>query len=72
VRFRVPEVADKPREWICLIAKTITVNQQKGSKQTTTSKGQTRRTIPMTATLYTALERLETAADARSAFVGAT
>ena len=43
-----------------LIAKTITVNQQKRSKQTTTPKGRTRRTIPMTGTLLAALKRLET------------
>jgi len=43
-----------------LIARTITVNQQTRHGQTTTPKGRTRRTIPMTEALYTALKRLET------------
>ncbi len=41
------------------IAKTITVNQQTRNGETTTPKGRTRRTIPMTDTLHQALRRLE-------------
>jgi len=48
------------REDVDLIAKTITVNQQTCHGETTTPKGRTRRTIPMTSTLEQALKRLET------------
>ncbi|MBX3155533.1 MAG: tyrosine-type recombinase/integrase [Deltaproteobacteria bacterium] len=48
------------REDVDLIAKTITVNQQTCYSETTTPKGRTRRTIPMTATLEKALRALET------------
>ena len=41
------------------IAKTITVNQQTRNGETTTPKGRTRRTIPMTETLLLALRRME-------------
>jgi integrase len=46
------------REEVDMIAKTITVNLQTRNKQTTTPKGRTRRTVPMTTTLYEALERM--------------
>lgn len=42
-----------------LVAKTITVNQQTCYGETTTPKGRTRRTIPMTSTLEKALRSLE-------------
>jgi integrase len=59
--LRIGEVkALRWREDVDMIAKTITVNQQTRSKETTTPKGRTRRTVPMTATLHTALKRLET------------
>jgi hypothetical protein len=41
-----------------LIARTITVNQQVCRNQTGTPKGRTRRTVPMTETLYEALKRM--------------
>jgi integrase len=47
------------REDVDLVAKTITVNQQTCYGETTTPKGRTRRTIPMTSTLEQALRRLE-------------
>ena len=47
------------REDVDLIAKTITVKQQTCYGVTTTPKGRTRRTIPMTSTLEQALRRLE-------------
>lgn len=47
------------REDVDMIAKTITVNQQTCYGETTTPKGRTRRTIPMTSTLELALRRLE-------------
>lgn len=47
------------REDVDLIAKTITVNQQTCYGETTTPKGRTRRTIPMTSTLEKALRSLE-------------
>jgi integrase len=47
------------REDVDLIAKTITVNQQTCHGETTTPKGRTRRTIPMTSTLEHALKRQE-------------
>ena len=48
------------REDVDLVAKTITVNQQTCYGETTTPKGRTRRTIPMTDALYGALRALET------------
>jgi integrase len=47
------------REDVDMIARTITVNPQTCYGQTTTPKGRTRRTIPMTSTLELALRRLE-------------
>jgi integrase len=59
--LRIGEVkALRWREDVDLIARTITVNQQTRNKETTTPKGRTRRTIPMTEALYAALRRLET------------
>jgi integrase len=59
--LRVGEVkALRWREDVDLIAQTITVRQQTRRNETTTPKGRTRRTIPMTATLHAALKRLET------------
>jgi integrase len=46
------------REDVDMIARTITVNQQTCHGETTTPKGRTRRTIPMTVTLEKALRRL--------------
>jgi integrase len=51
------------REDVDLIAKTITVNRQTCFGETTTPKGRTRRTIPMTSTLEHALRRLEVVRD---------
>ena len=57
--LRVGEVkALRWREDVDMIAKTITVNFQTRNKQTTTPKGRTRRTIPMTSTLHEALKRM--------------
>jgi integrase len=47
------------REDVDIIARTITVKQQTCYGVTTTPKGRTRRTIPMTSTLEQALRRLE-------------
>jgi integrase len=47
------------REDVDFIARTITVKQQTCYGITTTPKGRTRRTIPMTTTLEQALRRLE-------------
>jgi integrase len=47
------------REDVDLIAKTVTVNRQTCYGETTTPKGRTRRTIPLTSTLEHALRRLE-------------
>lgn len=41
-----------------MIARTITVNQQTRNKQTTTPKGRTHRTIPMTSRPHDALKRM--------------
>jgi len=41
-----------------MLARTITVRQQTCNGVTTTPKGRTRRTIPMTGTLYQALKRM--------------
>jgi integrase len=46
------------REDVDMIAKTITVNQQTCYGETTTPKGRTRRTIPMTDALFAALRSL--------------
>jgi integrase len=57
--LRIGEVkALRWREDVDLVAKTITVNFQVRNKVTTTPKGRTRRTIPMTPTLYEALKRM--------------
>jgi integrase len=48
------------RRDVDLVAATITVNQQTRRGQTTTPKGRTRRTIPMTETVLTALKALST------------
>jgi integrase len=59
--LRVGEIkALRWREDVDLIARTITVNQQTCNAETTTPKGRTRRTIPMTDRLYDALRGLET------------
>jgi integrase len=59
--LRVGEVkALRWREDVDMIAKTITVNQQTRNNETTTPKGRTRRSIPMTGTLNAALKQLET------------
>ena len=59
--LRVGEVkALRWREDVDMVARTITVRQQTRSNETTTPKGRTRRTIPMTAALYVALKQLET------------
>jgi len=47
------------REDVDMIAKTITVNRQTCYGETTTPKGRTRRTIPMTSALEHALRRLD-------------
>ena len=46
------------REDVDMVAKTITVNHQTRNKQTTTPKGRTRRTVPMTSMLHEALKRM--------------
>jgi integrase len=46
------------REDVDLTAKTITVNQQTCYGETTTPKGRTRRTIPMTSTLETSVAKV--------------
>ena len=57
--LRVGEVkALRWREDVDMIAKTITINQQTRNAETTTPKGRTRRTVPMTATLHEALKRM--------------
>jgi integrase len=57
--LRVGEVkALRWREDVDMIARTITVNQQTRNKHTTTPKGRTRRTIPMTTRLHDALKRM--------------
>ncbi|MGE5183154.1 MAG: tyrosine-type recombinase/integrase [Acidobacteriota bacterium] len=57
--LRVGEVkALRWREDVDMIARTITVNQQTRNKQTTTPKGRTRRTIPMTSRLHDALKQM--------------
>jgi integrase len=57
--LRVGEVkALRWREDVDLIARTLTVRQQTCNGETTTPKGRTRRTIPMTAMLHDALKRM--------------
>jgi integrase len=59
--LRIGEV--RALDWkrdVDLIAGTITVNKQTRRGQTTSPKGRTRRTIPMTATLLAALKALDT------------
>jgi len=57
--LRVGEVnALRWREDVDMIAWTITVNQQMRNKQTTTPKGRTPRTIPMTSRLHNTLKRM--------------
>lgn len=46
------------REDVDLVARTVTVNQQTCMGATGTPKGRTRRTVPMTATLYEAPKRM--------------
>ena len=59
--LRVGEVkALRWREDVDLIARTITVNQQTCNGATTTPKGRTRRTVPMTSRLYDALRHMPT------------
>lgn len=59
--LRIGEVKElKWREDVDMIAKTLTVNRQTCNAVTTTPKGRTRRTVPMTTTLYEALKRMET------------
>jgi integrase len=59
--LRVGEVkALRWREDVDIIARTITVNQQTCNGATTTPKGRTRRTVPMTSRLYDALRHLPT------------
>ncbi len=57
--LRVGEVKElRWREDVDMVAKTITVNRQTCDGETTTPKGRTRRTVPMTSTLYEALKRM--------------
>jgi integrase len=57
--LRVGEIkALRWREDVDMVAKTITVNFQVRNKETTTPKGRTRRTIPMTGRLHEALKRM--------------
>lgn len=58
--LRVGEVKGlRWREDVDMVAKTITVNQQMRRGVTGTPKGRTRRTVPMTETLYEALRAME-------------
>jgi len=58
--LRVGEVkALRWREDVDMVAKTITVNQQMRRGITGTPKGRTRRTVPMTLTLYEALRAMQ-------------
>lgn len=62
--LRVGEIkALRWREDVDLVARTLTVNFQTCNGATTTPKGRTRRTVPMTNTLYAALKRLEVVRD---------
>jgi integrase len=58
--LRVGEVkALRWREDVDMVARTITINQQMRQGVVGTPKGRTRRTVPMTTTLYVALKALE-------------
>lgn len=58
---RIGEIkAMRWREDVDMIARTVTTNLQTRNGVTTTPKGRTRRTVPMTDTLYQALKRLDT------------
>jgi integrase len=58
--LRVGEIkALRWREDVDMVARTITVNQQMRRGVTGTPKGRTRRTVPMTETLYEALRTME-------------
>jgi integrase len=76
--LRVGEVkALRWREDVDMVARTITVNQQTRNKFITTPKGRTRRTIPMTSTMYDALQRMSviregTSSEIRTARTSAT
>ncbi len=62
--LRVGEIkALRWREDVDMIARTITVNQQTCRGETGTPKGRTRRTVPMTETLYEALKRMSVIRD---------
>lgn len=62
--LRVGEIkALRWREDVDMVAKTITVNQQMRRGVTGTPKGRTRRTVPMTPTLYEALSAMEVVRD---------
>ncbi len=57
--LRVGEIkALRWREDVDMVARTITVNFQTRNKETTTPKGRTRRTVPMTTRLHEALKRM--------------
>jgi len=59
--LRVGEVKEvRWREDVDMIARTITVKRQTCDGVTTSPKGRTRRTIPMTSTLHDALKRMAT------------
>jgi integrase len=59
--LRVGEIkALRWREDVDMVARTITVNRQSRLGVVTTPKGRTRRSVPMTATLYDALKRMQT------------
>jgi integrase len=59
--LRIGEVRELDwRRDVDLVAGTLTVNKQTRREQTTTPKGRTRRTVPMTETLIAALKALET------------
>ncbi len=62
--LRIGEIkALRWREDVDLVARTVTVNFQTCIGKTTTPKGRTRRTIPMTTMLYAALKRLDVVRD---------
>jgi integrase len=59
--LRIGEVKElRWREDVDMIARTITVKRQTCDGVTTSPKGRTRRTIPMTSTLHDALKRMST------------
>ncbi len=58
--LRIGEIkALRWREHVDLVARTMTISAQTCNATTTTPKGRTRRTVPMTATLVEALKRLD-------------